>query len=96
MLRLLVSTGTVVVISAISVDTMLAIAPIVTREVAAGEVAAEAVGPYVEDAAVDSVVAEVTSLRVRIRGTKFSIYRGACIRIYLSHLTRVDGFLLDI
>ncbi len=82
MLRLLVSMWTVVAISAISVDIMLAIAPIVTREVAAGEVATEAVGPYVEDAAVAMVVAKVTSLRVRLRA-KFSIYRGACIRIYL-------------
>ncbi len=61
MLRLPVSVRTFVVIYAISVDTGLAIAPIVTREVAAGEVAAEAVVPDVEEAAVAAIVAKVTS-----------------------------------
>ncbi len=81
-------------ISAISVDMGLAVAPIITREVAAGEVAAEAVVPDVEEVAVATVVAKVTSLRVCLSGAKCSIYRER-ISGFISPLTRVDGFLSD-
>ncbi len=82
MLRLPVSMRTFVVIFAISMDIVLAIALTVTREVAAGELAAEAVAPDVDEA-VAMVVSKVIGLWVRLGGAKCA-NRGECIGIYLS------------
>ncbi len=84
MLRLTVSMRTFVVTFAISMDIVLAIALTVTIDVAVGEVAAEAVTPDVEEAAVAVVAAKVIGLWVRPGGVKCSVYRGERIGIYLS------------